>query len=146
MASSEITPVSWPVGSPVSSQKLQTMADNIQILNDKIPSMVFAANGLSKSKNIKVFVGNTVFKPLKAGNQAATIYFGNLFSPGCNPMIALGVNGKVQSRYHANYQGLGGDLWADHRGCIVSVQPDETDPKNNYFRYTFYVNVIAIGW
>lgn len=148
MSVTEYTPVSFSAGDPLTLEKLNALANNVQLLNERTPSVLYKAHGITKDKGLRVYATTAIIPPSsKTWNATAEVWFGNFFSTACKPMVSLGVVTYPQRRFHASVRGLGGTLVIpDHRGCTVSIQADELNAKNNKIGNTVYLNVIAVGW
>lgn len=145
MSVTEYTPVTFAPGDPLTIEKMNALANNMQLLYEKTPKTLYKAYGITKDKGIRVYSTVLTIPPIKAVQGWGTVYFGNFFSVGCKPVITLGVNAWPQHRYHTNFSGIN-QVLPDHRGVQVRIQADELNVKNNKVSKTVYVNVTAIGW
>lgn len=148
MSVTEYTPVSFANGDPLVIEKLQALANNVQLLNERTPQILYKAHGVVKDRGLRVYATTAIIPPnSKTFNGQVDIHFGNFFSTSCKPMITLGVVTYPQRRFHTSVKGIGGNLVIpDHRGCTVSIQADEINTANNKIGNTVYVNVVAVGW
>jgi hypothetical protein len=141
----EYTPVSWAPNDPITTEKLNTMVANTQLLFERTPKTLYNAHGIVKDKGVKIFSAKVTMPAGTTANSWARVYFGNFFSVGCQPVITIGVNAYGQTRYHHNFSGVG-PVTPDHRGVDVRIQADEINPANNKVSKALYMNIIAIGW
>ena len=141
----EYRPVSWGEGEPLSAHKLATMASNDQYLFESLPRLFFSNGGIKKDKGIKVFATTAVVAPQSSRHGRATVYFGDIFSVGCKPVINLTVNASPYEQFNLAIKGIG-TLIPDHRGVEVLASADELEIKHNNIKANIYLNVIAIGF
>lgn len=142
MSTSEYSPVTWSDGDPMDTTKLQQMVDNTRLIFENSPNYLANSHGIVKDNGLRIFAATTEM-PTSTGDVVyKTMYFGNFFSPGCQPIIATGVNTQVHKRFYTTYNGIGTTFHPDHRGieiCLISLH-------DVGIKYTVSVNVIAIGW
>ena len=153
----EYRPVTWTSGEPISSAKLAAMAANDQALFEAMPTILFNNKGIKKSKGTKIYAFTVYFAPKNFPLHWTDVYFGDVFSVGCSPVVTAGVNATMGGdRYHVNTRALGGHAGsADHRGLEVILVPDKAVGEGSWpgtgwdsgiISHDVYVNLIAVGF
>jgi hypothetical protein len=97
-------------------------------------------------EGIRLAGGRAVIAPRKASSAVVTVTFANMFSPGCAPIITLGIVSTEQGRVFCNINGIGAKVIPDERGFDLGVHLDEKTAANNVLRRTIYVNWLAMGY
>lgn len=146
MAITSFKPISFSKG-PLLAGKLNTLAENVMFLYERMMQVYYKAGGVSKSNGVKIIAG-TSYVPSNGWNVAGQdISFGTVFTPGCRPVIVLGVNTTPKGRIYAVSRNIDHTTAApDHRGFQVRVYADELDSSTNKLTNGVYVNYIAVGW
>ena len=136
----------WSDNEGLDVDKLNAMTNNDQWLFENMPRARYAAN-VTKTNGVKILGIRGVIPPTSASQFSTNIYFGTVFSVGCQPLVvATPSHTNWQRRSHCVVNGLGSLAVPDHTGCKVTVSIDEFAAKNLKFASSAYVNVIAIGW
>ena len=136
----------WSDNEGLDVDKLNAMTNNDQWLFENMPRTRYSAN-VTKDSGVKI-LGCRAYVPPTSGNYSvATIYFGNMFSVGCNPLVvATASSTNWQRRYICAVNGIGSQVVPDYTGCMIGLSADELNPKVNTIAAPVYINVIAIGW
>lgn len=142
---SDIVDVSWSE-EPISYEKLQVMAENTRKLRNMLPTTIFKHNGINKNTGLKVLAGSVVTQPRNTWAQTSEVYFGNVFSVGCNPIV-------VTEHYHAQQKGINMGIFGigntnlpDHRGFVSYMWADDRDGLHGKIIHPIVIGYIAIGW
>ena len=141
------SPVSWTGGEPIAASKLQRMATNDQLIAEAMPKFLFKS-GVNKTAGIKIFAGTIVLPVSKNPDVGAPIYFDNLFSVGCRPVVTLTIGPRgTHQRFHKTVRGLArGSSAPDHRGAHLSISSDRKGNKSDQVAAAVLCHVIAVGW
>lgn len=146
MAATPYKPVSFGK-EPVLADKVNTLSNNIQWVYENMPQSKYVFSGVTRTAGVKILAGNVTIAANKKASNIATVNFNSFFSVGCKPCIVTTVNASPQMRIMSAVRNINGTaLQADHLGFQVVVTASELDPRQSYFRYTIYVNYIAVGW
>lgn len=148
MSVTEYTPVSFSAGEPLTADKLNALANNVQLLSEKTPKILYSGYGITKDKGVKIFSTIVTFPKSTSWNRHVDVYFGSMFSTACKPIITLGVVTYPQRRMHVSMKGIGtGSLVIpDSRGAGISLDTDEVTTNYRPITNTMYVHVTAVGW
>lgn len=141
----EFRPVAWGDGEPVSASKLSMMAANEQFLFESLPKLYFSNNSIKKDRGIKVFATTAIIPPTTIRHGRTTVYFGDVFSVGCMPVVTLSINATPKEQFHLAIKGIG-QVIPDHRGVELLASAAELNSANNTINYNIYAHVIAVGF
>jgi hypothetical protein len=115
MAAQGFTPTTW-TNEPVSSAKLNQMAQNDQWLYENSVKFDYNVSGICRSSGLKIAVAY-IYCPANGGRYSeSTFFFGDFFTPGTNPVIVGGNfgSGRIIDTW-IGFRGI--DQWLpDHRG------------------------------
>lgn len=137
----------WSDNEGLDVDKLNAMTNNDQWLFENMPRAKYIDGAVNKDAGIKVLGVRGYVPPTSGNGYTTSVYFGNVFSAGCKPIVvATAVSTNWQRRYICAVNGLGSLVFPDHNGCRVGVSADELNPKVNKIAAAVYVNVIAVGW
>lgn len=145
MAVDTYTVVSWQPNELITEAKMDTIGNNLQWLYDRMPRATYSAWSVNQTKGIKIVAGMTIIPPDANGVVYKDVHFGNIFTPGCRPVVTTGLISATNRRVHVTIDGLG-VIYPDDRGFSVIVVDNQTTPKNNKFTKSMYVSWIAIGY
>lgn len=110
--------ITW-TNEPITTAKLDDMANNEQWLYENSPRVVYYANNVYRASGIKIMAGMTLISG--AGNKfwGNVVYFGDFFTPGTIPVITLGaLPGPGMYEVTCWQQGI--NQWLpDHRGVEI---------------------------
>lgn len=119
MAAANFTPVTW-TNEPVSSTKLQTMANNEQWLYENSVKLDYNVNGIQRSSGLKIMVAYIYIPGNGARFSSNRFYFGDFFTPGTMPAIVGGNFSQWVVDTSFGFKGI--DQWMpDHRGIEAWV-------------------------
>jgi hypothetical protein len=136
----------WSDNEALDVDKLNAMTNNDQWLFENMPRAKYSGN-VSKWDGVKILGTRAVVPANNRPANAATVYFGNTFSSGCQPIVvATAIPTNWQRRYHTVVTGIGKNTVADKNGCVVTVSSAEINPKQMKLAAAVWVQVIAIGW
>lgn len=143
MVASPYRPVSWN-SEPVTQQRLQQMANNMQWLYENNAKVRYSATSITRDNGVKVLVGKTAVPASATDYSDAVVYFGSYFTAGCQPIVtsvyadtAYGLRKFIVNR------GLGGPI--DHRGFIGHVSSHEPQGIANDIRGG-WMHWMAVGY
>lgn len=102
-------PVSWVPNEDITSDKLNTMADNLEYLRQKQVGARYSAFGVNTEDNLKIISGVS-YVPGNAKGPTCTINvsFGNAFSNGCKPVVTTSCYSEVRRYMMITVQALTG--------------------------------------
>ena len=145
MASSPYVPQSFGE-EPLSSDKMNQMANNIQWIYENSPRILYNAHGVKKQNGTKILVGCSVVPAANRTLSSVTVYFGTFFSQSCRPIVvATPVKNTGRTRYEMVVGGIG-TTYPDHRGVTLYATTDEYSSASNYHAVAVPINWIAVGW
>lgn len=146
MASSPYSPTSFNPDEPISDDKMNQIANNVQWLYENSPRMLYNAHGTKKGSGIKILSGMSIVPTSASTLSTVTVYFGSFFSQGCRPVVVATPNGRGgRTRYMSTVKGIGYD-YPDHRGAELQLTTDEYAAASNKHLIAITVHWIAVGW
>lgn len=123
MVATPYKPVSWN-SEPVTQQRLQQMANNLQWLYENNARVRYSAAGIVRDNGIKIIAGKTPIPVSAADFTDCYVYFGSFFTAGCQPAVTVSLADMTYGqRKIVVSRGLGGNI--DHRGFIAHVSSNE---------------------
>lgn len=125
--------------------KMDQIGSNLQWLYDNMPRANYNAFNVNQRTGVKILAGLAVMPPDRDGATGKTVYFGDVFSVGCRPVVTTGLVTDSARRIHVTLDGIG-TVYPDHRGFQVHAYADAYSTKNNKFTKTWYVAWHAIGY
>jgi hypothetical protein len=136
----------WSDNEALDVDKLNAMTNNDQWLFENMPRARFSVNPV-KNTGVKILGVRGYVAPSSASSGATNVYFGNMFSQGCRPLVvASAVHTNWQRRSHVAVNGLGNLAEPDYTGCKVTVSIDEWNSKYLKVASGIYVHILAMGW
>lgn len=141
-------PVTWSRGERITTDKLNDMTSNEEYLFEQTPRIVYNANSLKKEGGMKIIAGIVPIPIQAEGSQFVDVYFGTVFSSGCNPVVTATIAaGAGYAGKFTSIGGLDGTPVVDNRGVKVFITCIEAPIWTGPFFYrTTYINYIAVGW
>lgn len=114
--------VTFSTGETASKEKFNQAMNNQQWLFENMPKAVYSAGSIKRQAGIKILSGKAVYAPSPLDWLHVEVGFGNVFSPGCQPVVVCTVASGWSHRKYATIAGLGGTgEFIDHRGFIAVV-------------------------
>src|SRR6478735_4967848 len=107
MAATAFKPLSWSAFDPVTSDRLQVMADNDQYLMDNKMGGDYNAYSTRRNIGVKMAGGLALITARKANTASVDVRFNNFFSAACHPLVTTGVLSVSQRRIITTIDGLG---------------------------------------
>lgn len=145
--------VTWPLGAPLVTDKLNQMANNDQWLFENMPRMQYTANNVKRASGVKIIAGQTRYPATyNAEYVGVATLFGNFFTPGCQPIVSATPSSNSSphrlSVTICAYANSGNEV-VDHRGFSAFVQshpfqatPGQWTPVGN----SGVLHWIAVGY
>lgn len=147
MASVSFKNVTWGTGDHFWKGKLSQMAQNDQWLFENTPRINYNAWGVNKTGGVRILAGIALVTKRTGRGGNVAVSFGSFFSPGCKPIITVGINNLAQlvnSNY--NLMGPGSATVPDHRGFRIAAYTTDAVASRNKITHGIYFNWIAVGW
>lgn len=145
MTATPYVSVYWNDPDPMSTDKLNQMANNEQWLFENTPRVFYNASGATRSSGVKILAGMATIAASQTPNATGSVNFGTFFSTGCVPIITTGILSYPRGRITCAVRGIG-TFWPDNRGFEVRIGSTEEIYANDKIDATVYINYIAIGW
>lgn len=131
----------------LTEELLDQLASNENYLYEMTPRAQYTYDGINTQSGIKLMSGRTLIAATKENHQATTVGFGNFFSSGSNPNVAVATVSNHSRRFFVTIEGWGHTLAIDNRGFNVFVYLDaQTKKKNDKIPRSFYISWIAMGY
>lgn len=145
-------PVSWN-GEPVTTDKLNQMANNTQWLFDRAVRVRYSTPAVTRDVQMKVIAGKTPYTSTAGSpngvvdNEWITISFGSFFSVGCHPVVTASVEpGGHARRIAVTLSGINDFAEIDWNGFQAIVWDAEIDIANSTIEASGFVHWVAYGY
>ena len=139
--------VSWGTNEPLDTNKLNTMAQNVDYLFKRMPKVYFNAYNAQRDIGVKIACGVATIPPTSNYSTTVTVYFGTFFTPGSQPIITTSITSSYNRRVIDTINGISGNAaMPDHRGFIAHIAAVEFNDKTNALSKTMHLNWIAMGY
>lgn len=142
--------VSWSTADTASKEKLNQMTNNDQWLFENMPKAIYSVGSIKRQAGVKILSGKGVYAPQTTDWAIVEVGFGNVFSPGCQPVVVCTVASYWSHRKYATICGFDGTEIIDHRGFKAVIGSYEGTVRGNaawsVLNVGGHVNWIAIGY
>lgn len=143
--------ISWVIGDPLTDKKMNQSASNEAWLYQNTPRILYRLGGVQKDGGIKIIAGKIPYAGTPANQLYLQLYFGNFFSPGCQPSVVTTAEPHVISgaRKLTSIRGLGSSFGpVDHVGVGIWVWGAEPAYAVQYETLSGGGNIhyIAVGY
>ncbi len=143
MTATPYNPIQWNNSEPLFKEKLNAMTNNDQWLFENTPRMYYNVSGIKRSNGIKVATGFGIVNANSTRFAATTVYFGDYFSQGCQPVVIAGaLQTYPQREVIATIRGIGATS-PDSRGFEIYITAVGTAKK---LANGCWIPWIAIGY
>lgn len=147
MASTPFRVVNWSPNELIGEDKMDQMNSNMTWLRDNTPRVYYTLpSGFRRVEGVRIAAGRALIPPKKTDNATAQVYFNNLFSQGCQPIVTTGIVSSSQRHIFAVVNGLGSTTQPDNRGFGIFVKIMTGNKKTNFIKHSFYVSWMALGY
>lgn len=147
MAVTPFRAVNFQPNALLTEELLDQLASNQNYLYQMTPRAKYTMGGNNRTEGIKLLSGRTLIAATKNNTQAASVGFGNFFSAGSLPNVAIAPVSNYGRRYFVTICGFGGNMNIDNRGFSMFVALDaQTVKKNDKIARSFYISWIAMGY
>lgn len=125
--------------------KMDRIGSNLQWLYERMPRAKYDAWNVKQDKGVKIVGGMVSIPPDKDGIVVKNVYFGDIFTPGCRPIVTMGIISDALRRVYITIDGIGTVL-PDDRGFQVHANATYANKNTTKFTRTFYVAWQAMGY
>lgn len=145
MAVTQYKDISWG-DEPISTDKMNQMAQNDKYLNDTMPRVWFRSFGVNRQDRVKVMVGAVLVPKSNSQTSSQRFYFGSYFSQGCIPIIQTAMNPQgTQWKLHHTIKGIN-SFFPDNVGFTAIVGANESRADRNKILAPVWIHFVAWGW
>jgi hypothetical protein len=139
--------ITWSPSELVGEAKMDTLVSNSEFLFYNTPRALYtdAQSNITRVEGLKIASGRGIITARQEDTAGLTISFGNFFSSGCQPIITTGISANNEVAIFCVVNGISTEI-PDNTGFQVEVNVATTNPANDRFVQSVYINWMAMGY